>query len=74
MRNEREGSVRADLLQDVAIDIDNEIPLLARKLNWINTGREHFPSACSARAWVKTIWKRSLDLVQVTLMVEPAQN
>ena len=74
MRNAREGSVRTDLLQDVAIDIDNEIPLLARKLYWINTGREHFPSACSARTWVKTVWKRSLSLVQVTLMVEPAQN
>jgi hypothetical protein len=49
MRNAREGSVRTDLLQDVAIDIDNEIPLLARKIYWIHIGREYFPSACSRK-------------------------
>jgi len=72
VRNAREGPVRTHLLQDAVIDIDNEVLLSARKIYWIRAGREHFPSACSARTWVKTIWKRSLGLAQVALMVEPA--
>jgi hypothetical protein len=35
----REGSVHTDLVQDVVADIDNEIPLLARKIYWTR-GRE----------------------------------